>query len=475
MRQATTRLALVGMLGAWNPVAAQGGEPVLALDDVRAAVAARHPVAQQARLLVDQADGVVRSALGAMIDPTLSASWERKQFGGSEYYNYAEASLTLPTPLGVDIKLGLERTRGGFIAEDRRTPGTGLVSLGLSLPIGQGIITDRRRADLAAARARREAADGARVGLLNSLLAEATVAWASWARAERLLEIAREGVRLVAVRAGGIRDRIAAGDLAAIDSVEVRLEVVRRQASLALAEAEAVEARERLASYLWDEAGAPRALDPALRPGTAPGGAVRTREWLEGELPLAMERHPAIRKARGDANAASALSRQARAELLPDVEGDIARLADREGTQGLGDFPEASGSYKFGVRGSTGLLLLRERGKAGEAGAKDRIARLVLLDVQRDVVVAARSAAAGMDGAARAATWQREAVVLAARLLEAEQVRFSAGESSLFLVNQRERALLDEMTKLADAEAKRLSAEAKLATALGYPARLPEP
>ena len=58
---------------------------------------------------------------------------------------------------------------------------------------------------------------------------------------------------------------------------------------------------------------------------------------------------------------------------------------------------------------------------------------------------------------------------------DAEQRRFDAGESSLFLVNQRERGLLYETTKLADAEVKRIASTAKLATALGYPARLPEP
>jgi outer membrane protein TolC len=471
----TVLLLLAGSAGVSPRLAAQAGAPTLSLEEVLRDVSARHPVARQARLLVDQADGVVRSALGAMVDPTLSASWERKQFGGSEYYNYAEASLKLPTPLGVDVKLGLERTRGVYIAPDRRTPGEGLLSFGLSMPIGQGIISDRRRAELAAARAKRESADGARASLLNKLLAEASVSWAGWARAERLLAIAREGVRLVGVRADGIRARIAAGDLAPIDSVEMRLEVVRRDATLALAEADAVAAREQLASYLWDDSGAPRALDAAIVPGAAPPGLVPAPAWIEGELVLALDRHPEVRKARGDAESASALSRQAMVEILPDLEGEIARLADREGTRGLGDFPDAAGSYKFGVRGSTGLLLMKERGKAGEAGAKNRIAQLVLQDVRRDVAVSARSAAAAMEGASRAAVLQREAVALAERLLQAEQARFDAGESSLFLVNQRERSLLDEMTKLADADAKRLSAEAKLATALGYPARLPEP
>jgi len=455
--------------------AQQPAGSILPLDSLLARVATNHPVARQARLLVDQADGVVRGALGAMFDPTLSASWERKGFGGTEYFNYYEAALKVPTPLGIDVKLGLEKTRGQYIAPDRRTPGQGLVSLGLSMPLGQGIITDRRRTDLAAARAKRVAAAGARSELLNALLAEATAAWADWDRAERVLSVAREGQALVAFRATGIRRRVEAGELAAIDTIEVRLEVVRREATLALAEADAVAARERLGTYLWDDRGVPVALDSALRPAETPTVALPSAEWLARELTRALEEHPKVQKARGDADAAAALQRQAAVELFPDLEGEVARLADRAEVGGLSDFPATSGNYKFGVSASSGLLLLKERGKAGEAAAKGRIARLVLADVQRDVAAAVRTAAAAMDGAGRATTWQRDAVALSRRLLDAELSRFEAGESSLFLVNQRERALLDETIKLAEAEAKRVMATAKLATALGYPARLPEP
>ena len=214
--------------------------PVLSLDSLRAVVAAHHPVARQAQQLVRQADGAVLAATGAMFDPQLSASWERKAFGGREYYNYLEAAIKVPTPLGIDLKLGLEKTSGQYFAPDRRTPAQGLLSLGLSMPIGQGIITDRRRAELGAARAKREGAAAAREELLNALLLESTTAWAEWYRAERLLEIAREGRTLIDVRSRGIAARVARGDLAAVDTIEVRLEVVRREATLALAEADAM-------------------------------------------------------------------------------------------------------------------------------------------------------------------------------------------------------------------------------------------
>lgn len=466
-------LGVVLLLAAPRPVLAQ--TPVLSLDSLRAAVAAHHPVARQAQQLVRQADGAVLAATGAMFDPQLSASWERKAFGGREYYNYLEAAIKVPTPLGIDVKLGLEKTTGQYFAPDRRTPARGLLSFGLSMPIGQGLVTDRRRAELSAARAKREGASAAREELLNALLLEATTAWAEWYRAERILEIAREGRSLIEVRSRGIAARVARGDLAAVDTIEVRLEVVRREATLALATADAVAARARVATYLWDRDGDPVEWDDATRPA-APAPLPRPDSaWLASELTRALTMHPKVRKARSDGDAASAARRQAIAELFPDLEAEVARLADREGVSSLADFPSGADNYKFGLRVSTGVLLLKERGKAGEASAKDRIAALVLADIRRDVVAAARAAAAGLDGASRAAGWQVEAVALARQLLDAEQRRFDAGESSLFLVNQRERGLLDETTKLADAEVKQVASAAKLATALGYPARLPEP
>lgn len=457
------------------PQVVRAQDPVLSLDSLRAVVAAHHPVARQAHQLVRQADGVVRTATGAIFDPQLSVGWERKAFGGREYYNYLDAALKVPTPLGIDIKLGLEKTSGQYFAPDRRTPPSGLLSLGLSLPIGQGIITDRRRAELAAARAKRDGAAAARDELLNTLLFEATAAWAEWYRAERLLAVAREGVSLAEMRRGGIVSRVARGDLAAIDTIEVRLEVVRRAATLALAEADATAARARVATYLWDADGRPRVLDDRAQPGSVTHAPVPDSAWLARELPRALRDHPKVRKAEGELGAATAMRRQAYAELLPDLEGEVARLAEREGVSALSDFPSGAGNYKFGMRASTGLLLMKERGKAGEASAKGRIAELVLLDLRRDLAAEAMVAAAAADGAARAAGWQAEAVTLARRLLDAEQRRFDIGESSLFLVNQRERGLLDETAKLADAEVKRIASTAKLATALGYPARLPEP
>lgn len=140
----------------------------------------------------------------------------------------------------------------------------------------------------------------------------------------------------------------------------------------------------------------------------------------------------------------------------------------------LDRLPDADGYFSFGVRASTSLLLWSERGKAAAEGAKLESASLGAADALRRVGAAARTAAASLQAARAALAVQAVAVAQARRLLEAEQQRFEAGESSLFLLIQRERTLLDESARLADTEAKAVAARAALAVALGFPAVLPE-
>ncbi|HET9133780.1 MAG TPA: TolC family protein [Gemmatimonadales bacterium] len=474
MRHRLVAMAIAASLAMPGRALAQQPDS-LALATFLDEVSRHHPVARQAQLLEAQAEAVARGALGAVIDPTLSVRWDRKQFEGSEYFNYLDAALKVPTPLGVDVKLGYERTRGRYIGEDRRTPTDGLLSLGISIPVGQGIITDRRRAALAEARGLTRMAAGERRAIVNKLLLEATKAWADWRAAEARLALATEGVEVAQFRLEGIRARVRAGDAAPIDTVEAALEVARREAAQAFAEADRIGARESLAAMRWAADGAPVDLQETTVPGAVLDDEVPAAAQVSAWLAEALRDHPDIAKALGKEDASVAVRRQALADLFPDFEVEAARLADYGETRGLTGFPPAGGAYKFGVAASTSLLLFKERGKADEAGAKRVSAAFAVADARRAVAAAARTAAAELVAASIAADRQALAVQYARRLRDAEEARFAAGESSLFLVNQRERTLLDEGVKLADAEAKGVAARAALAVALGYPARLPEP
>ncbi len=467
MRERAHRVAALALLLVATSARAQDAAPVVAFDAYAARVRAHHPVARQAALLAEQARAEQQVARGAF-DPVLSAAWDRKTFGTTEYYDYATAKLTVPTPLGPDLVVGYERADGRYISPDRRTPGAGLVTAGFSIPVGQRLLTDERRTALAVARALRTAAEADREAAVNELVVTAAKDYAAWYEAARRAAIAADGLGLAEFRLEAVRRRVRAGESAAIDTVEAALELRRRAVQRAEAAQAAFAARLLAEAHLWDARGAPLALPvdaapaftPALAPAADPADVAR---WVE----TAERAHPEVRKAAGRADQTEAQRRLAAQGLLPALEVQAVALADRGGAWSLSPGAALDGNAKVGATAKLPVLLLRERGRLSAAAARDEQQRLELARVRREVGIAVRTAAndvAALDGLLEA---QRAAVAQARALRDGEQRRFEAGESTLFLVNTRERAVLDEEAKLAALEAKRLVAAAALDAARG--------
>ncbi len=452
----------------WTLVAAallNGSPPpdsaVLSFRDFYEQVIANHPIVAQARLLEEIASGDVRTALGAF-DPRMQASWDRKRFQGSEYFDYVEAALKVPTRFGFDFTLGYERADGIFINQDRRTPGAGLFSAGISLPVGQRLVTDERRAALAQAEAMRTWARGERTALINKLLFAAAEAYGEWYSSWQRVSLTTEGVSLADFRLGGTRDRVRAGESAAIDTLEARLELQRRvvqqrEAHLAFANSSAM-----LESMLWTSTG-----DAAVLPeGSAPQRLENERPTSDAELAqwldVARRTHPDFIKTQAklrDAEAARALAMQR--VFVPDARINADALSVTAGALGDG------ASSKIGASIEVPLWFRKERGKyQATSGKADQLASERSL-VSRTVEIGIVTANNEVNTVVELIDIQRVIVSNAQQLRDAEQRKFENGESTLFIVNTRERTVLDEQARLITLETKYLTTKAKLSVAVG--------
>lgn len=467
------RAALLG-LALLLPAAARGQAPstpdsgrVLTFAAFARQVAAHHPVARQAALLRDQAREELRVARGAF-DPTLAATVDRKRFGGTEYYDYADVALKLPTPLGADVKIAWERADGRYIAADRRTPTNGLLTAGVSIPLGQRLITDERRNALAQARALQDVAAADRAAVVNKLLLTAAKDYAAWYETDRRRAVADEGVRLAAFRLDAVRARVARGEVPAIDTVEALLELRRREVQRLEADQAGLAARLAVAGHLWDDATRPLDLAPDARPsavGLAPVAvdSARVAAWLDA----AARRHPEIAKAVARVAQGRAQRLFVAQQLVPFAEATVASLAEQGNPGALGRRGTLDESYKTGLAVRTPLLFLRERGRFNLAAQRLESQELDRELAEREVALDVQRAAGELATAQDALALQRLAVDQARLLLAGEVRRFEAGESQLLVVNLRERLVLDEALKLAALEAKLLGARAELAVAIG--------
>lgn len=468
------RALIVGVSFALAPARAhaQGATTPFTFGRFRELVAANHPTAHQARLVAAQARSAMQEAWGGF-DPKFSLSMSQKAFKGQPYYNYLDAALKVPTPFGSDIKLGFERATGPKVSTDRSTPPTGLLSLGLSLPLGQRVITDERRTAFVQARALRDVALAEEQGMVNKLLLDAAKVYGNWYSASRRFDIANDGVRLAAFRYEAVIVRVRNGDSAPIDTVEAALEVQRRAVIRAEADVELRAAALLASTYLWDAKGTPVELEASARPvldalDATPPDTTRLASWLAA----VSTQHPDLRKAEGKVRVANADRLLALQGMLPFAEATVASLGGRDEASKLASSDRWDDNYKAGLEVQSSVLLLKERGKASRSAQKAEYARWDRDEIRRDIAYAVRVALNDVVLLERLLTLQRVNVRSTTMLRDAEQQRFENGESTLLLVNIRERALLDETVKLASLEGKIASARAALVVALGDPALL---
>ena len=454
------RGAVVALVGA-APLRAQGGDS-LSLEGFLARVRATHPLAQQALEQRRQVAQDLRVARGGF-DPSVSATWDLKRFNGIGYFDEFDARLTVPTPWGLDFKAGWELAAGEIINPERKTPGQGLFSAGVSLPIGPRLVTDERRTALRQAELADQGADADRDLAIARLLQGAARDWGSWWEGEARLRIAEEGVALAAFRLDAVRKRVIAGAGAAIDSVEALAEWERRRVLAIDARAARDAARLVVTGYLWGAQGEPIPLPTTSAP--AEMRLAVSRLTLAG----AIDRHPAVQQAQVRWLQADAQRRLALVSVIPSANVEVAGLgAGRE----LGALDLSGEDYKAGVSARLPLLARREFGRLRSTEARAAQLRWERDRIRRDVALTVDRAAVELRGIEGQLEGQRRVIAGTEILLVAEQRRFETGASSLLIVNLRERALLDERLRLAQLEGRRAAALGALVVALGDPTLL---
>ncbi len=439
----------------------------VALEDFQRRVLRHHPVAQAADLALRRARFGVSLARGAF-DPTVAAGLEQKRFKGIGYYDEFELRATVPTPLGIDFKLGWERADGEIINPERATPSNGLLTAAVVVPLGRRIVTDERRTALKQADAQLTAADAERARGLLQLLAESARSYGAWYEAAQRTDIAREAERIAAFRLGAVRARVVAGDAAAIDTIEARLELRSREVARLDAENDLLAARTAAGVFLWSEQGRAEVLAAPRSPG-APA-AWRAAPSVEREARLAEEvrrAHPSVLRAEARLSELRAGRALARQQWLPDARVEFGALNAGSGAGDLFAFGDLSTNQKISGYASQSLLMLRERARIGQAEVGVDLGEWELTLAREQAVASLRIAAASWRALEAQRARQVEAVADAQLLVAGEQRRFEAGESSLLIVNLRERALVTERNALARIEGRLIAAEAAFDLARG--------
>jgi outer membrane protein TolC len=426
-------------------------DSAIRLNDIYTLVLKNHPVASQAVVSGDMGNALLLRARGNF-DPVLSVEFRDKSFTNINYYNALVSEFKIPTRLGVDVKLNYELNNGARLNPENYTPSQGLLSAGLSLPIGQGLWTDERRNALKQAKVFVELSYSEQLIILNDLLLNVAEDYFDWYLKYYAYAYVEDGYELALLRFTFVKERFLNGDVAAIDTVEAAIEVQQRKINKIKAALELVNANLKLSTHLWDENYKPAFLNPNLIPFEIEiENIISSDNSIENIADSIIDNHPKLVYYRAKIKQLD-IERKYKADLLkPNLRFEYNFLQQ---TTVVTDFaninPDGRANYKFGVSFKQPLLLRKERGDLKLVKLKIQDAEYEYFYQLRDVQNKIMALKNEINNMKEIVVAQNNLVQNFSLLRNGEQERFENGESSLLIINIRERNYIDSQIKFAE-------------------------
>ncbi|MBX9692293.1 MAG: TolC family protein, partial [Cyanobacteria bacterium] len=274
--------------------------------------------------------------------------------------------------------------------------------------------------------------------------------------AQRKMEVARRLVQLSTILIDAADKRAEKGDLPRIEVTEAEEDLQRRRAYQIDMELEFKKATYELAVFLFDSDGNPF---PILEEGNVPidwpTPSEYTNDQLQSSISQAVGRRPELKRLALQKSQADLQLKLARNNILPQADALYTQGYDT-GEGGIGNV------FRAQVLFSQPLYVRSARGQIKAAHFNiEALSDEERAERQR-IVSEVLSAAATINAAYARFLTVRIQTQKAEQVYQGEKKRFEFGDSTVFLVTQRERQLFDARIQLIDAQRDYLQALARM-------------
>jgi len=395
-----------------------------------------HPLVKQADLKLNEAQANLMLARGAF-DPKIEVDYSEKQFQDKNYYSILNSSFKIPTWYGIELKAGFDNAEGMYTNPENSLPNSGITSLGISVPVGQGLFINQRMADIRKAKIAQNLNSAERNLQAIEVLYEASMSYANWKRSYDEVKLYETYLKNALIRYNGVSKLIAQGDKPAIDSVEAGIAVTTRKLNLEDAQLKFTKARLELSNYLWFENNLPLELNEALQPEKML--AITIKETLQvNELSsFSIDNHPKIKALDAKIDLLKVEKQLKANALLPKMDLSYNYLSEPSTINQY-----RMEDYKIGLQFSIPIFLRKERAGLKLAKLKIQDTQLSLQFERKSLENKLISQQQEIISLQKQQAYNSQLVQDFNQLLTAEDRLFGMGESSLFLINLRENTLV---------------------------------
>jgi outer membrane protein TolC len=406
-----------------------------------------HPIAKQAGLKIDLSKATLLSNRGAF-DPAFYISNDQKTFDGKNYYFYSNPELKIPTWYGIEIKGGLENNYGDKLIGENTFGKSSY--LGVSVPLLKDLMIDKRRSDLAQSKILVNLTQAERQLIVNDLFLDGASSYWSWAYAHQKQKLFTEVLAKTKNRLEFIKQSFQAGDRAAIDTVEGVLQYQNILNLQTEAWSDLIEAQSLLSNFLWDKNELPYALNENIQPDSS---------WINVDIDAftvpallsvieeANQIHPKLKMLAFKSDILEIDKLYKTQSLLPTLRVNYNFL--NKGYEFVSPFNTAlyQNNYKAGLQFGLPLFLRQARGDLKQAKIKIEQQDLEIGQTKLEIENKIKTYYAALSAFRNQYKINQKSLDNTKRLLDVELERFDIGESSLFLVNNREIKYIEVVLK----------------------------
>ena len=416
-----------------------------------------HPVVKQAQLKTIEGEAKVLKSKG-YFDPKLSLDQNVKQFDDKTYYNLFNTTLKIPTWYGIEFKAGYDKNSGVYLNPEDNVPSNGLYAVGVSVSLLKDLLINKRMASLKQAKLYYKQNRLKQQVLINDILYESSMAYFYWVNTWYKANLYATYLENATWKLNNVRTKVKTGDSPAVDTTEAQILVLNRSLDLEKAQLELQKARLKLSNYLWSSELIPLELPESTIPDQNILSQPFTLKLNHAALDsINLENHPKIAFIQLAYESLNVERKLHMNNLLPKVNVQYNMLS---GTPELANTYMIN-AYKGGFQIEVPLFARKSRGDLKLTKAK-------LSHVELDLFNQKTVLKNKFEGVYRAHKSYVNQFTLAKQLtqnyttlLQAEEKKFDVGESSLFMVNTREKKLLENQLKQVDINTKLMKTYAK--------------
>lgn len=410
-----------------------------------------HPLAQKAKLNPQMRNAQYMQVKG-LFDPLLESKFKNKFFKGTEYYSTSETSLSYNTPYAIGLVGHFDVNSGSYVNPADFTSNAGLLSLGVSMPLIKGLVIDERRMAKKRAEVLLEAGNLEQQLALNELFSQSVELYSDWYYAVQKNIIIDSLVSTSERRFFAVRSRYLGGDRSAIDTLEAYVQNQNRLLQFQESKLEVIKSRIALVAFLESrDENRVAILNETISPSANFKSELAPFRYGSSLFPL-LETHPELALYANKGESLRIEEKWKMEKLKPKLNLEY-HFLNKDLSEGLPSY-FSTNNYKWGAEFSMPLFLREARGDLKVQRIKIEENNLNT-EWKRNQL---EQKTLALENAYTNTLSQQQLAEsnagLYKRLLQAENSKLFNGESTLFIVNQRENTYFENAIKALELDRK---------------------